>query len=421
MLDTKLLRQEPERVFSLCRKRGISFDIQQYKELEDKRQILQKEVQDLQEKRNQGAHVIAAKINKKENIDKIKKSMREVQQKLKKAKSLLDDILTELQRIHLHLPNLLDDSVPVGTDEKDNEVILHWGRKPSFTFKPKEHFQLLPHLLDIELATRLSGSRFTLLRGELALLHRALAQMMLDVHTREHNYEEIYVPLIVNHDILVHTAQLPKFASDLFHLREKEACLIPTAEVPLVNLVANRTMEKQELPMKLTAYSSCFRSEAGSYGKDIKGMLRLHQFDKVELVRITKASESKDALEEMCLEAQKILQLLELPYRVSLLCAGDTGFAATKTYDIEVWLPGQERYREISSCSDCSDFQARRMHTRWRDNQGRKKLVHTLNASGLAVGRTLIAVLENYQTADGKIRIPAALSTYLPESMTHIG
>lgn len=420
MLDIQLLRRDPQYVAAHCRKRGIPFDVPTYQALEEKRRRLQRRVQELQERRNAGAQGIARQMSAQQEVEPLKKAMHQVQSELKQAKSQLDDLLAELHRIHLDLPNLLDESVPVGKDEKDNQVLLSWGKKPVFDFKPKEHYDLFPRLVDLELAAELSGSRFTLLRGSIALLHRALAQMMLDVHTREHSYEEVYVPLIVKRDALINTTQLPKFAADVFHLREKEACLIPTSEVPLVNLVANRVIEEQELPIKVTAYSPCFRSEAGSYGKDVKGMLRLHQFDKVELVRITKPAESWDALEEMCREAQKILQLLELPYRVATLCAGDTGFAATKTYDIEVWLPGQDRYREISSCSNCTDFQARRMQTRWRDSQGNKELVHTLNASGLAVGRTLIAVLENYQTADNRVRIPAALSPYMSPNMTHI-
>ena len=421
MLDPHILRSDPTQIKDLCHRRGIEFDMQSYIRLEDDRRSLQQQVQELQHKRNEGAQQVAEKMRNKKEVDSLRMEMQTINARLKEAKKKLDQILADLYAIQLQLPNLLDQSVPTGKDEKDNTEILIWGEKPVFNFKPKEHWELLPQMLDLELAAKMAGSRFSLLRGDLALVHRALAQMMLDVHTREHNYEEVYVPLMLKQDALVHTGQLPKFSEDLFHFQEKDSYLIPTAEVPLVNLVADRMLASAELPVKVTAYSSCFRSEAGSYGKDVKGMLRQHQFDKVELVQVTKAEESWNALEEMCQQAQKILQLLKLPYRVVTLCAGDIGFAAAKTYDIEVWLPGQERYREISSCSNCTDFQARRMRTRWRDKKGNRHLVHTLNASGLAVGRTLIAILENYQSADGKVKVPESLHSYLPSHLKQLG
>lgn len=421
MLDPHLLRSNSERIVELCQKRGMDFDPAAYNQLEQKRRVLQEQVQRLQHQRNSGAQEIARKIRQREGVDDDRARMQQLNDQLKEAKQELDGILHRLHDIQMQLPNLLDESVPPGKDEKDNAEILKWGEKPSFDFKAKEHYALFPQLLDLELAAQMAGSRFALLRGELALVHRALAQMMLDLHTRQHQYEEVYVPAIVKQQALVHSGQLPKFSEDLFHLQDRDSCLIPTAEVPLVNIAADRIFTAAELPLRLTAYSPCFRSEAGSYGKDVKGMLRLHQFDKVELVQITRAEESWNALEEMSQQAQQVLQLLELPYRVVSLCSGDIGFAAAKTYDIEVWLPGQNTYREISSCSNCTDFQARRMQARWRDEKGNRHLVHTLNASGLAVGRTLIALLENYQTSAGKVVLPGALWPYLPEEVRQLG
>jgi len=420
MLDPRLLRNNREQVVNLCRDRGIDFDLPTYIKLEDRRRIVQQRVQESQHQRNNLLQVYARKSLNKEKVDSEREKLEGLKKQIKAAEKELNDILNGLDSIHMQLPNLLDESVPIGKDEKDNAEILIWGEKPHFSFKPKEHYELFPKLLDFELAAQMAGSRFALLRGDLALVHRALAQMMLDVHIHQHNYEEIHVPLLVKQQALVHSSQLPKFSEDLFHIQEKDFCLIPTAEVPLVNIAANKIFTSNELPLKLAAYSSCFRSEAGSYGKDVKGMLRLHQFDKVELVQITKPEESWGTLEEMSKQAQKILQLLQLPYRVVSLCSGDIGFHAAKTYDIEVWLPGQNTYREISSCSNCTDFQARRMQARWRDEKGKRHLVHTLNASGLAVGRTLIALLENHQTSDGKVVMPRALWRYLPERLQQI-
>jgi len=420
MLDPRLLRNNREQIVNLCRDRGIDFDLPTYIKLEDRRRIVQQQVQESQHQRNNLLQIYARKSLNKEKVDSEREKLEGLKKQIKAADKELNDILNGLDSIHMQLPNLLDESVPIGKDEKDNAEILVWGEKPNFSFKPKEHYELFPKLLDFELAAQMAGSRFTLIRGDLALVHRALTQMMLDVHIHQHNYEEIYVPLLVKQQALVHSGQLPKFSEDLFHIQERDSCLIPTAEVPLVNIAANKIFTSNELPLKLAAYSPCFRSEAGSYGKDVKGMLRLHQFDKVELVQITKPEESWNTLEEMSKQAQKILQLLQLPYRVVSLCSGDIGFHAAKTYDIEVWLPGQNTYREISSCSNCTDFQARRMQARWRDEKGKRHLVHTLNASGLAVGRTLIALLENHQTSDGKVVMPKTLWHYLPERLQQI-
>ena len=408
MLDPQFLRQHPELVANSCKKRGLTFDTKHYALLEQRRKNLQTEVEQLRHRRTVGAKEIAALIKNNQDAEHLKKQMQEVQQRIKPEAEKLNEVLAALLELQLQLPNLTDDSVPEGKDEASNRTELVHGDIPKFSFKPKQHYEILPNWQDMAMASRMAGSRFTLFSGELALLHRALIQMMLDIHIREHNYTEVYVPVIVNKQALVNSGQLPKFAEDLFHLQETDYCLIPTGEVPLVNVAAGRIFQPEELPLKLTAHSPCFRSEAGSYGKDVKGMLRLHQFDKVELVQITHPEKSEEALEEMCGQAQNILQKLELPYRVVTLCGGDIGHAAAKTYDLEVWLPGQNNYREISSCSNCREYQARRMLARVNIN-GNKVPVHTLNASGLAVGRTLIAVMENYQTADGSVRIPDAL------------
>ena len=412
MLDPQILGREPARVARACQKRGVPFEQDAYTRLRQQCKTLRRAVEELQHKRTLGAKTIARAMQEQQDVAPIKHEMRLVQQKIKQHKEELDTALARLHSMHLQLPNLVHDSVPAGQDETSNRREHTWGEKPQFTFAPKEHYELLPGLLDPSMASRLAGTRFTLLRGELALLHRALIQMMLDVHIHDHGYTEIYVPVLVNQQALINSGQLPKFAEDLFHLTDTNYALIPTAEVPLVNLAADRIFKPDQLPIKVTAHSSCFRSEAGSYGKDVRGMLRLHQFDKVELVQIVHPDTSWDALEEMCKHAQTILQKLNLPYRVMTLCAGDMGYAAAKTYDLEVWLPGQNTYREVSSCSNCTDFQARRMQARL-DVNGKKVPVHTLNASGLAVGRTLIAIMENYQTKDGGVKVPEALRSYV--------
>ena len=417
MLDPQLLRNEPQAVRDACAKRGHDFDVKAYEQLEAKRKELQQKAQDLQQKTNKGAAQIGQQVAKGEDPAKLKAELKQVNEELKPVKQELDKVLEQLKDINLNLPNIIDEDVPVGKDESDNRTELEWGDKPKLDFKPKEHFELCPNLLDFTLASTMAGSRFSLLRGKLAQLHRALASMMLDLHTREHGYEEINVPVLLNSGALTNSGQLPKFEEDLFRIGEDGYYLNPTSEVGLVNIANDRIFKADELPLKLTAHSLCFRREAGSYGKDVKGMLRQHQFEKVELVQVTKPQDSEKALEEMCQQAQKVLQLLKLPYRVVTLCSGDIGFGAAKTYDIEVWLPGQDTYREISSCSNCRDFQARRMQARWVPDASskQKELVHTLNASGVAVGRTLIAVLENYQTKDGTLAVPEVLRKYLPE------
>ncbi|MGD8430397.1 MAG: serine--tRNA ligase, partial [Ectothiorhodospiraceae bacterium] len=337
--------------------------------------------------------------------------------RLKAAQQQLDSVQQELRDIQLGIPNIPHDDVPQGDDEEDNVELRHWGSPRKLDFKARDHVDLGAELagMDFEAAARLTASRFVVMRGGVARLHRALAQFMLDLHTREHGYEEAYVPYIVSAETLQGTGQLPKFEDDLFALRGDDPLyLIPTAEVPLTNLAGQQIHEASSLPLKFVAHTPCFRSEAGSYGKDTRGMIRQHQFDKVELVHVVRPEASHEALEELTGHAEKVLQLLELPYRVVTLCTGDMGFAAAKTYDIEVWLPGQERYREISSCSNCEAFQARRMQARWRNPEtGKPEPVHTLNGSGLAVGRCLIAIMENYQEADGCVVIPEVLRPYM--------
>ncbi len=433
MLDTHIIRNNPQKVTESCAKRGATFDAEVYAGLEQKRKTLQEKVQNLQEQRTKGADEIGKLVAQGGDLNQLKQQMQQVQQELKPAKKELDDLLEELRNIHLNLPNILDADVPVGKDENDNTLVLEWGDKPNFSFKPKEHYELFPQLMDFTIPGKMAGSRFSLLRGPMAQLHRALAQMMLDVHTRLHGYEEINIPLILNRDALTNSGQLPKFEEDLFHIKKGDDkgdnkgdgvdfYLSPTSEVGLVNIGNDTIYSGDELPVKVTCHSTCFRAEAGSYGKDVKGILRQHQFEKVELVQIVKSDKSEEALEEMVGQAQKILQMLELPYKVVTLCSGDIGFSAAKTYDLEVWLPGQDKYREVSSCSNCRDFQARRMQARWVTDPGtnKKELVHTLNGSGLAVGRTLIAVLENNQTADGKVKIPEALKPYLSEDFPEL-
>lgn len=423
MIDPTIIRNNPHKVADACARRGLVFNIAEYMELDNRRKTLQQKLQDLQFQRSQGADKIAKLLQESKDFSGIKQEMQNVQQNIKPLKKKLDGLLLQLKNINLGIPNIPDDTVPDGKDENDNRLELEWGNKVEFDFKPKDHYELFPRLMDFELASSMSGSRFVLLRGKIARLHRALAQMMLDIHTREHGYEEINMPVILNREALVNSGQLPKFEVDIFHIKENHGLLAPTAEVGLVNMAANRIFNADELPVKLCCHSLCFRSEAGSYGKDVKGMLRQHQFEKVELVQFSKPEYSDAALEEVSSHAQKILQLLELPYRVVTLCCGDMGFTSAKTYDIEVWLPGQNTYREISSCSNCRDFQTRRMQARWlpdRETAEAKKVktepIHALNGSGLAVGRTLIAVLENYQTKEGNVRIPKVLRPYLPDA-----
>jgi len=417
MLDPTLLRRDLEAVAKNLARRGFELNVAEISRLEDERKAVQVHTQDLQAQRNSRSKSIGKAKAAGEDIAPLLAEVGRLGDELKAFEGRLAEIQSGLESLMLETPNLVHESIPDGTSENDNRVERLVGEPPEFTFEPKDHVDLGARLgMDFEMGGKLAGSRFVTLTGPVARLHRALAQFMLDLHTDEHGYTEAYVPYMVNTATLTGTGQLPKFAEDLFHAPEQDYYLIPTAEVPLTNYVRDRIVEPDELPMKLCAHTPCFRSEAGSYGRDVRGMLRQHQFDKVELVHVVEPTRSFDALEELTGHAERVLQRLELPYRVVTLCTGDIGFGATKTYDIEVWLPGQNTYREISSCSNCVDFQARRMKARWRNPQtGKPELVHTLNGSGLAVGRTLIAVLENGQTEDGSIRIPAALRPYLGE------
>jgi len=417
MLDPQALRANPEEVAERLTARGYELDIQAWNELEAQRKGLQVQLEELQNKRNVSAKSIGIAKSKGEDIQPLLDQTRHLGEALSRAESEFDDVKEKQRAWLLEMPNLALDDVPVGHDENDNKEVRRWGAPRDFGYQPYDHVDLGERLgmLDAGTAAKLSGSRFTVLRGPLARLHRAIAQFMLDVQTSEHGYEEVYVPYLVNAETMTGTGQLPKFEADAFATTDEPArYLVPTAEVPLTNFLQDEIVEVDELPLKLTAQTPCFRREAGSYGKDTRGMIRQHQFEKVELVQITLPEDSTRAHEELTGHAEAILQKLGLPYRTVVLCTGDMGFAAQKTYDIEVWLPGQGAYREISSCSNCGDFQARRMQARYRDpDSGKPKLVHTLNGSGLAVGRTLIAIMENGQQEDGSIDIPEALWPYM--------
>lgn len=417
MLDPKLIRKNPEAIAAQLARRGFYFDTHRFHELESKRHDIQLKTQELQNHRNQISKAIGQAKAKGESTEGLLKKVTHLGDELTQYENQFAKIQEELQDFLLQLPNLLDASVPDGKSEDNNVEVRRWGNPRSFDFQPLDHTALAEKSgeMDFELAAKLSGARFTVLRGHIARLHRALGQFMLDMHTQEHGYQEMYVPYLVQPEMLVGTGQLPKFKDDFFHIAgAKEFSLIPTGEVPLTNLARDMIFNADQLPIKLTAQTPCFRSEAGSYGKDTRGMIRQHQFEKVELVQYVKPADSNNALEELTAHAQRVLQALELPYRVMLLCAGDTGFQSAKTYDIEVWLPGQNAYREISSCSNCTDFQARRIQARWRATPTAKpELLHTLNGSGLAIGRTLVALMENYQDKNGDIRIPEALKQYL--------
>jgi len=416
MIDPQLLRRDLDAVAARLASRGFQLDRDAYAALEDERKRVQTRTQELQSERNTRSRAIGNTKAAGEDIEPLRAEVARLGDELKSAEARLKEIQASLEDLLLGIPNLPHESVPHGADESANREERRVGEPTAFEFEPKDHVDLGEALggLDLAAATQLAGSRFATLSGPLARLHRALAQMMLDLHTSEHGYRETNVPLLANARTLTGTGQLPKFAADLFHVVEHGYYLIPTAEVPLTNLVRERILEPQELPVKLVAHTPCFRSEAGSHGKDVRGMLRQHQFEKVELVHVTRPQDSYHALEELTANAEKVLQRLELPYRVMTLCTGDIGFGAAKTYDLEVWLPGQQRYREISSCSNCEDFQARRMLARWRNpDSGRPEPVHTLNGSGLAVGRALIAVLENHQRADGSVAVPQALRPYM--------
>lgn len=417
MIDTKLLRTELDAVAASLAKRGFVLDKAAFIALEEQRKTLQVQTEALQAQRNTSAKNIGKAKAAGADIQPLLDEVADLGDQLDAAKAQLNAVQTRYQDLLSNLPNMPHESVPVGSDENDNLEVRRWGEQPSFDFPIKDHVDLgdSSGLLDFETAAKLTGARFNLMRGGIARLHRALAQFMLNTQVDEHGYEECNVPLIVNADSLYGTGQLPKFSEDLFKLNvEQDYYLIPTAEVPLTNLARDGILAAEQLPVKLTALSACFRSEAGAYGKDTRGMIRQHQFEKVEMVQLVHPDTSYAALEEMVGHAETILQRLELPYRVLTLCTGDMGFGATKTYDLEVWVPSQDTYREISSVSNCEDFQARRMQARFRNPEtGKPELLHTLNGSGLAVGRCLVAVMENYQQADGKIKVPEVLKPYM--------
>ena len=422
MLSKKQLRNEIKKVAELLQRRGFTFDIEQYNNLETERKQLQIETQDLQNERNvQSKSIGMAKANG-DNIEPLLKQVANLGEKLESAKNTLTEVQHQIDEIELTLPNIPHESVPDGASEDENVEVLKWGNPRSFDFEIKDHVDLGENLgLDFKSAAKISGARFSVVKGELAKLHRALIQFMLDTHTEHHGYSEAYVPYLVNADSLLGTGQLPKFEEDLFktHLHgedgdAKALYLIPTAEVPLTNLVRDSIIDENDLPIKYVAHTPSFRSEAGAYGKDTRGLIRQHQFEKVELVQIAKAEDSYKILEELTQDAESILKALELPYRKVILCAGDLGFSSAKTYDLEVWLPGQNAYREISSCSCFEDFQARRMKLRFKNSDSEEmELLHTLNGSGLAVGRTFVAILENYQEEDGSVTIPNVLRPYM--------
>ena len=415
MIDYKLIRNQLDTVNTALAKRGVSLDAEQWEALESRRKSIQTRTENLQAERNQGAREVGVLKKAGGDASDLMQRMQQVGEEMKQAEAELAALQAEMEVQLNAIPNLPDASVPAGKDEHDNVELRRWGTPAEFSFEIKDHTALGEQMgaLDFEAATRITGSRFSVLKGPLARLQRALAQFMLDLHTTEHGFTEAYVPFMVNADSLNGTGQLPKFEEDLFKLQgDKPFYLIPTSEVPLTNLVRDQILEEISLPLKWTAHTPCFRSEAGSYGRDTRGLIRQHQFEKVEMVIISHPEQSMNALEEMTGYAEKVLQLLELPYRVMLLCGGDMGFSAVRTHDLEVWLPSQNTYREISSCSNCGDFQARRLQARFRNGK-KTELVHTLNGSGLAVGRTLLALMENHQQTDGSIRIPAALQPYL--------
>jgi len=424
MLDPKRLRADINEIATALKRRGFRLDTAELEALEEQRKNVQTRTQELQAKRNSVSKEIGKAKSKGEDTAPIMAQVASLGDELKAAEQELGEIQDQLSSITLGIPNIPHNSVPDGLSENDNVEIRRWGEPKNFGFDVKDHVALGETIggMDFETAAKITGSRFTLMSGPLARLHRALTQYMLDLHTSEHGYTETYVPYMVNRDSLRGTGQLPKFAEDLFALEgEHGYYLIPTAEVPVTNIVRDTITEADQMPRKFVAHTPCFRSEAGSYGKDTRGMIRQHQFEKVELVQIVHPEESYEALEALTAHAETILQKLELPYRVMALCAGDMGFSAAKTYDLEVWLPGQQAYREISSCSNFEDFQARRMQARWRNPAtGKPELVHTLNGSGLAVGRTLVAVMENYQNVDGSIDVPEVLKSYMG-GVTRIG
>lgn len=423
MLDPNLLRNEPDAVAEKLARRGFKLDIGTLRSLEEQRKILQVKTENLQAERNSRSKSIGQAKARGEDIESLRSEVNSLGTLLDKTKVELDVVQGQIRDLSLTIPNLPADEVPSGKDDSENVEVYRWGEPQKYDFIVRDHVELgeMAQGLDFATAVKITGSRFIVMKGQIARLHRAISQFMLDLHTEQHGYTEAYVPYLVNHDSLYGTGQLPKFSEDLFHTRplEEEAdssnyALIPTAEVPLTNIVRGEILEEDTLPLKLTAHTPCFRSEAGSYGRDTRGLIRMHQFDKVEMVQVVRPEDSEQALEELTGHAEEVLKQLNLPYRKVLLCTGDIGFSARKTYDLEVWLPAQDTYREISSCSNMGDFQARRMQARCRSKADRKpRLVHTLNGSGLAVGRTLVAVLENYQQADGRILVPDVLRPYM--------
>lgn len=417
MIDIKLLRTEIDTVANQLKRKGYELPVTLINELEAKRKDIQSRTENLQSERNSRSKHIGKAKAQGQDIAPLIAEMDSIGAELEASKLVLVDLQNQLNDIFHGIPNLPDEDVPEGKSEEDNVEVRTWGTPRQFEFEPKDHVDLGERLggLDFETATKLSASRFVVLRNQIARLHRAIAQYMIDMHTTVNGYEELYLPYLVNADSLFGTGQLPKFEEDLFKVPgERDFYLIPTAEVPATNLVRDTIIEDGDMPLKFVSHTPCFRSEAGSYGRDVRGMIRQHQFDKVELVQVVRPQESDEALEALTSHAEGILKNLGLPYRVVKLCGGDMGFSAVKTYDLEVWLPGQKKYREISSCSNTRDFQARRMQARWRNPEtGKPELVHTLNGSGLAVGRTMIAVLENYQQEDGTIEIPSVLRPYM--------
>lgn len=429
MLDPNLLRNELDAVAEKLARRGFTLDVEKIRQQEERRKVLQVETESLQAERNSRSKSIGAAKARGEDIEPLRQEVNLLGEKLEAAKTELEVLQAEIRDYVLTIPNMPDDAVPNGKDDSENVEVSRWGTPKTYDFELKDHVTLgeLTDGLDFASAVKITGSRFVVMKGQIARLHRAIAQFMLDLHTEEHGYQEMYVPYLVNHATLYGTGQLPKFSEDLFHTKpleeeaESQYALIPTAEVPVTNMVRDVILEEDDLPLKMTAHTPCFRSEAGSYGRDTRGLIRMHQFDKVELVQIAHPEKSMEALEELTGHAEKVLQLLNLPYRKVVLCTGDMGFGSRKTYDLEVWVPAQNTYREISSCSNMWDFQARRMQARFRSKGDKKiQLVHTLNGSGLAVGRTLVAIMENYQMADGRIEIPEVLRPYM-KGLEYIG
>ena len=429
MLDPNLLRNELDAVAEKLARRGFTLDVEKIRQQEERRKVLQVETESLQAERNSRSKSIGAAKARGEDIEPLRQEVNLLGEKLEAAKAELEVLQAEIRDYVLTIPNMPDDAVPNGKDDSENVEVSRWGTPKTYDFELKDHVTLgeLTDGLDFASAVKITGSRFVVMKGQIARLHRAITQFMLNLHTEEHGYHEMDVPYLVNHATLYGTGQLPKFSEDLFHTKpleeeaESQYALIPTAEVPVTNMVRDVILEEDDLPLKMTAHTPCFRSEAGSYGRDTRGLIRMHQFDKVELVQIAHPEKSMEALEELTGHAEKVLQLLNLPYRKVVLCTGDIGFGSRKTYDLEVWVPAQNTYREISSCSNMWDFQARRMQARFRSKGDKKtQLVHTLNGSGLAVGRTLVAIMENYQMADGRIEIPEVLRPYM-NGLEYIG